>query len=218
MRSRLGMWHTKLDPDGFCRDLCFADDGNHDAAVCDMMTCPSPMPRLFSKVLAALTRRAMAKMTASASAYAVALVVVYFAISCAATSSSRSVVGSMAAQVHSPEGPDRTPTDKTSNNNNNNNNTKREQYADVHVAPALSHAPTRVAVRAVARSFGIQFPGEPIENIFVFTLLLGSRDQLRRFRHDICDIKMMMLEEAGVEGQGFPSLNAVISTEIVLGY
>ena len=66
--------------------------------------------------------------------------------------------GSMAAQVHSPEGPHRTRTDETSNNNNNNNNnnTKREQYADVHVAPALSHAPTRVAVRAVARSFGIQ--------------------------------------------------------------
>ena len=30
---------TKQDPDGFCRDLCFADDGDHDAAVCDMMTC-----------------------------------------------------------------------------------------------------------------------------------------------------------------------------------
>ena len=96
----------------------------------------------------------------------------------------------MAAQVHSPEGPDRTPTDKTSNNNNNNNNnTKREQYADVHVAPALSHAPTRVAVRAVARSFGIQFPGEPIEIYKVFTLLLVSRDQLRRVRNGICDVK-----------------------------
>ena len=93
----------------------------------------------------------------------------------------------MAAQVHSPEGPDRTPTDKTSNNNNN-NNTKREQYADVHVAPALSHAPTRVAVRAVARSFGIQFPGEPIEIYKVFTLLLGSRDQLRRVRNGICEM------------------------------
>jgi hypothetical protein len=87
----------------------------------------------------------------------------------------------MAAQVRSPEGPHRTPTDETSNNNNNNNNnTKKEQYADVHLAPALSHAPMRDAVRAVARSFGIQFPGEPIENISVFELLLGSRDQLRR--------------------------------------
>ena len=66
------------------------------------------------------------------------------------------------SQVHSPEGPDRTPTDETSNNNNNNNthnnnnNNKKEQNADVHLAPALPHAPMRDAVRAVARSFGIQ--------------------------------------------------------------
>ena len=93
----------------------------------------------------------------------------------------------MAAQVHSPEGPHRTRTDETSNNNNNNNNnTKKEQNADVHLAPALSHAPTRVAVRAVARSFGIQFPGEPIEKISVLELLLESRDhQLRRIRQDM---------------------------------
>ena len=66
--------------------------------------------------------------------------------------------GSMAAQVRSPEGPHRTRTDETSNNNNNNNNTntKKEQNADVHLAPALPHAPMRDAVRAVARSFGIQ--------------------------------------------------------------
>ena len=67
--------------------------------------------------------------------------------------------GSMAAQVHSPEAPHRTRTDETSNNNNNNNNnnnTKKEQNADVHLAPALPHAPMRDAVRAVARSFGIQ--------------------------------------------------------------
>ena len=67
----------------------------------------------------------------------------------------------MAAQVRSPEDPHRTRTDETSNNNNNhnnnnNNNTKKEQNADVHLAPALPHAPMRVAVRAVARSFGIQ--------------------------------------------------------------
>ena len=67
----------------------------------------------------------------------------------------------MAAQVRSPEAPHRTRTDETSNNNNNNNNsnnnnTKKEQYAGVHFAPALSHAPMRDAVRAVARSFGIQ--------------------------------------------------------------
>ena len=118
----------------------------------------------------------------------------------------------MAAQVHSPEGPDRTPTDKTSNNNNNNNNnnTKREQYADVHVAPALSHAPTRVAVRAVARSFGIQFPGEPIEIYKVFELLLGSRDQLRRIRHGICDIKDDDARSAWCRRPGFPSLNTEI--------
>ena len=63
----------------------------------------------------------------------------------------------MAAQLRSPEGPHRTRTDETSNNNNNNNNnTKKEQNADVHLAPALPHAPMRDAVRAVARSFGIQ--------------------------------------------------------------
>ena len=62
--------------------------------------------------------------------------------------------GSMAAQVRSPEGPHRTRTDETGNNNNN--NTKKEQNADVHLAPALPHAPMRDAVRAVARSFGIQ--------------------------------------------------------------
>ena len=98
----------------------------------------------------------------------------------------------MAAQVRSPEGPHRTRTDERSNNNNNNNNnnnTKKEQNADVHLAPALPHAPMRVAVRAVARSFGIQFPGEPIEIYKVFTLLLGSRDQLRRVRNGICDVK-----------------------------
>ena len=79
-------------------------------------------------------------------------------------------------------GPHRTPTDETSNNNNNNNNnTKKEQYADVHLAPALSHAPMRDAVLAVVRSLGIQFPGEPIENISVFELLLGSRDSSEGF-------------------------------------
>ena len=63
----------------------------------------------------------------------------------------------MPAQGRSPEGPHRTRTDETgNNNNNNNNNTKKEQNADVHLAPALPHAPMRDAVRAVARSFGIQ--------------------------------------------------------------
>ena len=73
----------------------------------------------------------------------------------------------------------------------------------MHLAPALSHAPMRDAVRAVARSFGIQFPGEPIENISVFELLLGSRDQLRTIRHDICNVKDDDVKEVpGVEGQG----------------
>ena len=63
---------------------------------------------------------------------------------------------------------------------------KREQYASVHFAPALSHATMRDAVRAVTRSFGIQFPGEPIEKISVLELLLESRDhQLRRIRQDM---------------------------------
>ena len=66
------------------------------------------------------------------------------------------------ALVRSPQGPHRTSTDETTNNNNNNNN-KKEQCAGVHFASALSHAPMRVAVRTVARSFGIRFPGEPIE-------------------------------------------------------
>ena len=54
-----------------------------------------------------------------------------------------------------------------------------------------------------------KFPGEPIEIYKVFELLLGSRDQLRRIRHGICDVKDDDAGSAWCRMPGFPSLNTV---------
>ncbi len=63
----------------------------------------------------------------------------------------------------------------------------------------------RDALRAVvARSFGIQFSGEPIKNISVLELLPGSRDQLRKIHSPryLRSEKMMMFGSGlGVESK-----------------
>ena len=59
-----------------------------------------------------------------------------------------------------------------------------------------------------------KFPGEPIEIYKVFELLLGSRDQLRRIRHGICDVKDDDAGSAWCRMPGFPSLN----TEILMSF